>query len=92
MTKTYEETVRGTLAELLEWSTGREILGELTLVLAGFDPTRQERSVDEMVDLVRARERAGESRKDAISQVAKELNLPKRLVFDAMVSAKPAER
>ena len=92
MTKTYEETIRGTLAELLAWSTGREILGELTLVLAGFDPTRQERSVDEMVDLVRARERAGESRKDAISQVAKELNLPKRLVFDAMVSAKPAER
>lgn len=31
MTKRYEETVRGTMEELLNWSTGREILGELTL-------------------------------------------------------------
>lgn len=91
MTKTYEETIRGSLTELLEWSTGREILGELTLVLAGFDPTKQEHTVDSLVELVRARESAGETRKDAIAQVAKELNLPKRLVFDAMVSAKSVE-
>jgi 16S rRNA (cytidine1402-2'-O)-methyltransferase len=92
MTKTYEETVRGTLAELLEWSTNREILGELTLVLAGFDTTTQEHSIEEMVELVHARESAGEARKEAIVQVAKELNLPKRVVFDAMVSSKPGKR
>ena len=92
MTKTYEETIRGSLHELLEWSTGREILGELTLVLAGYDSSGRDYSVEELVTLVRAREAAGEARKEAISEVAKQVNLPKRVVFDAMVSAKPSER
>ena len=92
MTKTYEETIRGSLHELLEWSTGREILGELTLVLAGYDSSGREYSIEELVTLVRAREAAGEARKEAISEVAKQVNLPKRVVFDAMVSAKPSER
>jgi hypothetical protein len=35
---------------------------------------------------------AGDARKDAIAAIAKEVNLPKRFVFDAMVGAKPAER
>ena len=92
MTKTYEETVRGTIEELFEWSNDREILGELTIVLAGFDPSSQSYSAEQLVDLVRARESAGESRKDAIAAIAKEVNLPKRIVFDAMVGAKPTER
>lgn len=35
MTKTYEEVVRGSLEELLQWSMSKEILGEITLVIAG---------------------------------------------------------
>ncbi len=92
MTKTYEETIRGTIVDLLEWSRDREILGEITIVLEGFDPSSQSYSAGQLVAMVRLREAAGESRKDAISALAKELNLPKRIVFDAMVSAKPAER
>ncbi len=92
MTKIYEETIRGSLSELLEWSTNREILGEVTIVLEGFDRSSRSYSADQLVELVRAREVAGDSRKDAISAIAKEVNLPKRIVFDAMVGAKPAER
>ena len=92
MTKIYEETIRGSLSELLEWSTNREILGEITIVLEGFDRSSRSYSADQLVELVRAREAAGDSRKDAISAIAKEVNLPKRIVFDAMVGAKPAER
>jgi len=92
MTKTYEESVRGTLTELLSWSDGREILGEITIVLEGFDPTSQSHSAADLVELVRARESAGESRKDAIAAIARELDLPKRLVFDAMVGSKSSER
>ena len=88
MTKTYEETVRGTLEELLAWSVDREILGEITLVLAGFDPSTSSYSAEDLVAMVQAREGGGESRKDAIAAVAKELDLPKRLVFDAMVGSK----
>ena len=92
MTKTYEETVRGTISELLEWSTDREILGELTLVLEGFDAESVSYSAADLVGLVLAREGAGEYRKDAIAALAKELNLPKRVVFDAMVGSKASGR
>ncbi len=92
MTKTYEETVRGTIAELVEWSSQREILGEITVVLEGFDVSSQVHSNSELVERVRAREEAGEQRKEAIAAIAKELNLPKRVVFDALVGNKAVER
>ena len=92
MTKTYEETIRGTLGELLAWSTDREILGEITVVLHGFDVSTKSYSGDELVSMVLARESAGESRKDAISTVAKQLDLPKRQVFDALVAHKSADK
>lgn len=92
MTKRYEESVRGTLEELVAWSNEGEILGEITIVLAGFDPTTRTHSAAELVQLVLARESAGELRKDAIAAIAKELDLPKRLVFDAMVGSKALER
>jgi len=88
MTKRYEETVRGSLQELLEWSEGHEILGELTLVIAGFDRNTQERTIAEIVQRVQDIEGSGISKKEAISHVAKEWNLPKRVVFDAVVGSK----
>jgi 16S rRNA (cytidine1402-2'-O)-methyltransferase len=42
----------------------------------------------ELVSRVRAREEAGESRKEAIAAVAAAAGLPKREVFDAVVAAK----
>ncbi len=92
MTKRYEETVRGTMEELLKWSTGREILGELTIVIEGYDSRTVTHTAGELVELVLAREMAGETRKDAIASLSKELNLPKRVVFDAMVGSKVSGR
>jgi len=92
MTKTYEETIRGTLGELLAWSTDREILGEITIVLHGFDASTKSYNGDELVNLVLERESAGVSRKDAIGIVAKQLDLPKRQVFDALVAHKSADK
>ena len=92
MTKTYEETIRGTLGELLAWSTDREILGEITIVLHGFDASTKTYTGDELVNLVLERESAGMSRKDAIGIVAKQLDLPKRQVFDALVAHKSADK
>lgn len=92
MTKKYEETVRGSIAELVEWSSGREILGEITVVLAGFDSSKKLYSDEELIERILAREKAGETRKEAIAAIAKELNLPKRVLFDAMVSSKAEGR
>lgn len=88
MTKTYEEVVRGTLKDLFEWSQSKEMLGEFTIVISGFNPQDVSHSETEIADLVKRYESAGISRKDAIATVAKELSIPKRTVFDIMVTHK----
>ena len=87
MTKTYEETIRGTLAELIEWAQGHEILGEITLVFAGVEEGTETATNSQMVTQVREYESAGMDRKDAIATVARELDIPKKLVYAAVVEA-----
>jgi 16S rRNA (cytidine1402-2'-O)-methyltransferase len=87
MTKRYEETIRGTLTELVEWAQSHEILGEITLVLAGVEVGTETATNSEMVLRVREFEAAGMDRKDAITTVARELDLPKKLVYAAVVEA-----
>ena len=87
MTKTYEETVRGSLQELIDWSQSKEILGEITLVIAGVPVGAAIKSAQEIVARVREYESAGMDRKDAIATVAKESELPKKVVYAAVVDA-----
>jgi len=87
MTKTYEETVRGSLHELIEWSESKEILGEITMVIAGVPVGTAAKTAEEIVTRVREFESAGMDRKDAISTVAKEYELPKKVVYAAVVDA-----
>ena len=90
MTKTYEETIRGTLDELLSWAESSEVLGEITLVIAGVEVGTEALTNAEMVAKVREYEDAGMDRKEAISTVAKELDLPKKLVYAAVVEGNKA--
>ena len=92
MTKTYEETIRGTLAELTTWAHEHEVLGEITLVIAGFDASARTFTPADLIEMVLARESQGESRKEAIAEVAKATGLAKREVFDVMVAHKSAGR
>ena len=85
ITKIYEETIRGTAQELYEWSLSKEMLGEFTIVIAGYVPDAAEKSDAQIAELVKHYEASGITRKEAISIVAKELHLPKRKVFDIMV-------
>jgi len=87
LTKTYEEVRRGTLGELAEWAVG-EVRGELTLVVAGAEPRKDDASADTLADEVARREAAGAVRKDAIAETAKARGLPKRAVYDAVVAAR----
>jgi 16S rRNA (cytidine1402-2'-O)-methyltransferase len=87
MTKTYEETVRGSLEELLAWSKSKEILGEITMVIAGVPAGSAIKTAEEMVARVREFESAGMDRKEAIATVAKEFELPKKVVYAAVVDA-----
>ena len=90
MTKTYEETIRGTLDQLIAWAEGNEVLGEITLVFGGVEVGAHEKTSSEMVAKVREYESAGMDRKEAISTVAKELDLPKKLVYAAVVESNKA--
>lgn len=88
MTKTYEETIRGTLDQLVDWAANHEVLGEITVVFAGVEVGTAEKSNEEIVARVRQFEAAGMERKLAITTVAEELDLPKKLVYAAVVEAK----
>ena len=92
MTKTYEETIRGSLAELVTWADSREVLGEITLVIAGVEEGSQSKSADDAVARVREYEQAGMDRKAAIATVAEELSLPKKIVYAAVVDANKMSR
>jgi 16S rRNA (cytidine1402-2'-O)-methyltransferase len=92
MSKHYEEVVRGPISELITWANSKDILGELTIVIEGFDPGSREFSEEELIKLVLKQEAAGESRKEAIVQVAKENAVSKRVVFDAMVAYKSGDK
>jgi 16S rRNA (cytidine1402-2'-O)-methyltransferase len=83
LTKTYEEVVRGSFAELILWSN-REILGEITLVITGAQPL-PDTSPEEWVTLVQTRDEVGQTQRDAIAEVARELGVPKRDVYDAVL-------
>ena len=87
MTKRYEETIRGSLAELSSWADSNEVLGEITLVVEGASTDSASMSADEMVVRVREFEGAGMDRKAAIASVAQEFGIAKRLVYAAVVDA-----
>lgn len=90
LTKTYEEIKRGGLADLAKWADEGEVRGEITVVVGGAVPgAGRDLSGAQLAELVFAREEAGGlRRKEAIAEVAAEVGLPKREVFDAVVAAK----
>ena len=92
MSKHYEEVVRGELSQLIEWAESKDILGEITIVISGFDPGTREFDSAQLVQMVLNQESAGEGRKEAIAQVAKETGISKRVVFDAMVAYKSGDK
>ena len=92
MSKHYEEVVRGELSQLIKWAESKDILGEITIVISGFDPGTREFDSAQLVQMVLNQELAGEGRKEAIAQVAKETGISKRVVFDAMVAYKSGDK
>jgi 16S rRNA (cytidine1402-2'-O)-methyltransferase len=104
LTKTYEEIVRETLGGLVAWADGRQVRGEITLVVGGAPAggTRAAAGAGEAADgaaeedgarlaaAVAAREAAGLPRAEALRAVAREHGLPRRAVFDAVTAARHA--
>ncbi|MFC9996038.1 16S rRNA (cytidine(1402)-2'-O)-methyltransferase [Nocardia sp. NPDC127526] len=88
LTKTYEEVVRGTLAELAAWAV-EGARGEITVVLEG----AQRVSADpaSLVDRVEALAAAGLRLKDACAEVATSTGASRKELYDAVLAARSAD-
>ena len=90
LTKTYEEVLRRPLGELAEWAATGEPRGEITLVVAGANPSAAPRPSDsELRAEVAEREAAGVSRRDAITEVATGHALRRRDVYTIVHASQP---
>lgn len=84
LTKLHEEVVRTTLGEAIEKYTENAPKGEFVLVVEGAAPVEKEVATEEdAASMVKRLMGEGLSRKDAIKQTAKALDLPKNVVYDA---------
>ncbi|HVS66944.1 MAG TPA: 16S rRNA (cytidine(1402)-2'-O)-methyltransferase [Mycobacteriales bacterium] len=83
LTKTHEEVRRGTLADLAAWAAARDVLGEVTVVIAGASPTVTQVDPSALRRDVEARVAGGATRRDAIDQVTAATGLSRRVVYDA---------
>ena len=87
LTKLHEEVVRTTLGEAIEKYTENAPKGEFVLVVDGAAPVEKEvATVEDAGEMVKRLMQEGLSRKDAIKQTAKALDLPKNVVYDAALS------
>ena len=87
LTKLHEEVVRTTLGEAIVLYTQLPPKGEFVLVLAGAQPAEKEEfTAADAAQRVKQLMDEGMSRKDAVKQTAKELDLPKNAVYEAALN------
>ena len=87
LTKLHEEVIRTTLGGAIELYTEHPPKGEFVLVVAGAVPEEKSTATPEdAAARVAALVQEGMSRKDAIKQTAKDLELPKHVVYDAALN------
>jgi 16S rRNA (cytidine1402-2'-O)-methyltransferase len=89
LTKIHEELLRGKIGDIIEKLTGRTVKGEITLVVEGRTGADPEFSVlslsDHVAKLVRE---DGVTKKDAIEMVAKLRGVPKKRVYEEVLTNK----
>ena len=85
LTKTHEEVIRGSLAELQK-RLEQEILGEITLVVAGGDFSEQEFDVESLAADLLSR---GMSSKTVVGHLVDKIGMGKREAFNLVVRLKP---
>jgi 16S rRNA (cytidine1402-2'-O)-methyltransferase len=96
LTKTWEEIVRGEVGDLVAWATdGREVRGEITLVVAGApagsgaQPPRMATAAT-LAAAVADRETAGMSPKEARQAVMAEFGVSRKDLYAAVLAARSA--
>ena len=87
LTKLHEEVIRTTLGGAIALYNEQAPRGEYVLVLSGAPEEEKEAlTAEDAATYVAKLMEGGMSRKDAIKQTAKDLNLPKNVVYDAALN------
>ncbi|MDD2670908.1 MAG: 16S rRNA (cytidine(1402)-2'-O)-methyltransferase [Syntrophales bacterium] len=82
LTKMHEETIRGTIAEVLDRIAVREIRGEVTLIVGGKERGAPEISEEGLADLyLRLRKDPSLSTRDIAGIISRRTGLPKKQVY-----------
>ena len=84
LTKTYEDVRRGTLADVAATVHDDPPRGEITLVVAGYQPSGDTPPAD-LAAAATELMSTGVQRKEAMSRTARRFNVSRRAVFDALV-------
>ncbi len=88
LTKTHEEILRRPLGELAAWAAAEPARGEITLVVGGAPAGPARRPADaDLRAAVAELESTGTSRRDAIAEVARSHDLPRREVYNIVVAS-----
>jgi 16S rRNA (cytidine1402-2'-O)-methyltransferase len=83
ISKTYEEVIRGSIKELVTWANSKEVLGEITLVVAGIENVGKKEVDEEAINNVKRLVDAGSSFKDAVQEVSTQRGLSRRELYEA---------
>jgi 16S rRNA (cytidine1402-2'-O)-methyltransferase len=83
LTKTYEEVLRLPLGELSAWAASGEVLGEVTLVVAGRPARSGPGDLTALAAEVRRRVDEGERLKATVCEIAEAAGVSKRLLYEA---------
>jgi len=86
LTKKFEEVVRGTLSELIDWAQS-EPKGEMVLLLAG--TSRGEANYEVLAQRALALAQTGIGLKQAVGEVAKESGASKSVIYEHALKLKP---
>lgn len=87
LTKTYEEVLRGTVHELLEWAEKNEVRGEIAVVVEGA-PEKAPGAPEDHVAAVNELVAQGIRLKEAVAAVAEEARVSKRELYSAVLAAR----
>jgi len=89
LTKIYEEAARGKLTEIIGAWQGKDVKGEITIVLAGKLESEEIPSEADVRGLLKRYEGSqGLSERDLIEKISRELGLPRKMVYRVVMQAK----
>ena len=86
LTKLHEEFYRGTVSTCLDWLEEKNPRGEFCLILAPGTPQEEEEEALDPLEEVKQLIAAGTDKKAALQQVAKKHKIPKRELYNKLIS------